>query len=85
MAYYATVIDGDRKGFLVGPFNRLGDAERAVPKARKAAYDVDDRAHWYAFGTARVKTSDLVKRIGSGRLNGVLGYPTDGTRIREAP
>jgi hypothetical protein len=51
-AFYVTVIDGARSGFLAGPYcthdSALADVERVKAMACKA----NDRAHWYAFGTA---------------------------------
>jgi hypothetical protein len=53
--YYATVYDAGRHGFLLGPFRSKRTAERNVEPARQMAYRHDDRAWFYAFGTARVK------------------------------
>ena len=73
MSYYVTVQDNGRSGFLAGPFRTHGDALRMVEPTRKAAREVDDRAHWYAFGTARIKTG----HERAGRLNERLGIALD--------
>ena len=80
MAYYVTVQDHGRTGFLAGPFNRHGDALATVGAANRAAQDVDPKACWYAFGTAHVKYGPLPK----GRLNEMLGFPEEG-RITSVP
>lgn len=77
MSYYVTVIDGPRVGYLVGPFNRHGDALKHVKAAIKKAQDVDPKAWWYAYGTAHVKTSTATKKIGPGKLNELLGVTHD--------
>lgn len=73
MAYYVTVQDGARVGYLAGPFKRHGDAVRMVDAAKHAAKKADTWAAFYAFGTAHVKTAPMVARIGTGKLNGLLG------------
>ena len=53
--YYVSVIDGPRWSFLLGPFpNNHAAALRMVNKVKKKAAEVDPRAHFYAFGTARL-------------------------------
>ena len=71
--HYVTVVDGDKVGLLAGPF--LGpDAHRTalalVDTARDLARELDDRAHWYAFGTSRVTSKTRPK---DGLLNDRLG------------
>lgn len=51
--YYATVIDGPNVGFLAGPFPRHVYAMACVGGASAAARKVNDRAGWYAYGTAK--------------------------------
>ncbi len=51
--FYVSVLDGPRYGFLVGPFDTHDQALAQVDSARAAAEQVDPRAVWYAFGTAR--------------------------------
>jgi hypothetical protein len=65
--YYATVLDGQRTGFLLGPFTTHREALDAVPVARRAAARIDCRADWYAYGTARLPLDYI--NPPSGRLN----------------
>lgn len=54
--YYVTVVrgSGDYR-LLKGPFvNDHAGALAAVDAARFRAYDLDPRAGWYAYGTARL-------------------------------
>jgi hypothetical protein len=44
------VIDGARKGILMGPFGTYADADGQVHLARRLAYDHDPRSAFYAFG-----------------------------------
>lgn len=73
MAYYVTVQDHGRSGFLAGPFLKHGDALAMLPAVKKAARKVDPMAAFYAFGTAHVKTRPMVDKIGPGRLNTQVG------------
>jgi hypothetical protein len=53
--YYVTVRDGERYALLLGPFtNDHQRALDAVEEVRRVAEELDPRASWYAFGTARV-------------------------------
>ena len=53
--YYVTVEDAGRHGFLLGPFGTKAEAENNVKLGRDLAYQHNDRAHWYGYGTAWVK------------------------------
>ena len=56
--YYVSVVrdSGDYR-LLRGPFvNDHAGALAAVDAARFRAYDLDPRAQWYAYGTARLDT-----------------------------
>ncbi len=55
--YYVTVIDAGRHGFLLGPYRSKRTAERNVERGRRMALQHNDRAWFYAYGTARVKVS----------------------------
>lgn len=60
--HYVTVRDdGDRFGLLVGPFRSHRAALKWVEPARKAAREVNDRAHWYSYGTSRVTSKTRPK------------------------
>lgn len=57
-AYYVTVVDGARVGRLLGPFvNDHAGALAMVDAARRRAEELDPRACWYSFGTARADIS----------------------------
>jgi hypothetical protein len=82
VSFYVTVRDQPtvggrdlpgRVGWLAGPFRRHGDAVRAVTAAKRTARDVDPKAHWYAFGTAR-RAADHDKL---GVLNDRMGLQLD--------
>jgi len=52
--YYVTVIDGRKTGILAGPFpNDHATALGLVDRARTVACELNPRAHFYSFGTAR--------------------------------
>lgn len=54
--YYVTVKREDGKfRLLAGPYAEHKDALADVDMARKIAEELDRRAIWYAFGTARMK------------------------------
>lgn len=53
--YYVSVIDGPRYGLLLGPFPRHEEALAKVEAVRRKACELDGRAHWWGFGTCRVK------------------------------
>jgi len=50
--FYASVIDGDRKALLLGPYNTHEEAQANVERAKALAEEVDPWAYFYAFGTA---------------------------------
>lgn len=72
--YYATVKDGNRSGFLAGPFRTHGAALAAVPAVKRLAQEANHRAHFYAFGTARIGTPSEKR----GLFNGAIGYSGPG-------
>lgn len=58
-AYYVSASNGKKTEMLFGPFmNNHEAALVAVEKVRKVACDIDPRAHWYSFGTARKYGAD---------------------------
>lgn len=58
VGFYCTMIRGDKVAWLVGPFDTKEAAEAKVPAARNAAYDVDPRSHFDAFGVTRLERPD---------------------------
>lgn len=68
--YYVTVADGGRVSPIVGPFKDNHQAALdLVDQARQVAQEVDPRAAFYAFGTARYPAEYDIP----GMLNGKLG------------
>ena len=68
--YYVSLRDGARWNLLLGPFeNNHAKALRWVAATKEKACEVDMRAHWYGFGTARVP---LEVSPPAGRLNDLL-------------
>lgn len=56
--YYVSVMDAGRYAFLLGPFDTHEEALAHVDAANRKACEVDPRAHWYAFGTAKLKDQE---------------------------
>lgn len=52
LEFYVSVIDGARTGLLLGPFGTHEEAKANVERGRKLAEKANDRAVWFAFGTA---------------------------------
>ena len=76
--YYVSVIDGRRKALLVGPFAHQRQAAFAVDKTRRAAEDIDAKAAFYSFGTAKAATGHR-----EGSLNGAVSFDTMAHRPRQ--
>ena len=53
--YYVSVRDGDRYGLLLGPFEKHQEALDMVEPARAKAIELNGCAHFYSFGTCRMK------------------------------
>lgn len=70
--YYCTVLDGPQYGLLAGPYDTHQEAIDALPEAKKLAQQVDSRAVFYAFGTARLERDDTSIRP-AGVLNVEMG------------
>jgi hypothetical protein len=62
--YYVTVRDAGRVGFLAGPYETQAEAVSRVDAAAERAMEADAWAHFYAFGTSRVKTPISLRRGG---------------------
>lgn len=50
--YYVSVIDGPRKGLLLGPYPTHDEALKNVDRGKDLAYKADLKSAFYAFGTA---------------------------------
>ncbi len=61
--FYVTVINGDRKGFLLGPFDTHQESLDNVELGRKLANKADAFAHFYAFGTASAPKGTMIKAV----------------------
>jgi uncharacterized protein YegJ (DUF2314 family) len=59
--YYVTVLDGKRKGFLLGPYSTRQEALDNVERGKKLALDNDDFADFYYYGTAG--SDDIIKTV----------------------
>lgn len=59
-AYYVTVRDGSRVGWLAGPFSTRGMADSHVHAAKTLAggFDSCSRAWWYGYGVTRILDAD---------------------------
>lgn len=51
--YYVSVIDGPNRAFVAGPFREHAAAISALEPARKIGCEVDPKASFYGWGTAR--------------------------------
>jgi len=60
--FYCTVRDGNRTGFLLGPFNTLKEAEGSVPLARRLARKVNAWSDFYGFGVSSLP-ADIEPRV----------------------
>jgi hypothetical protein len=65
--FYVTVKDAGRTGWLLGPYDSKAEAEGKVTLGAKLAGQHDDRAHFYAYGVAR-----LAMRPGQALPKGIL-------------
>lgn len=63
IGYYVTVIDGKKKGALLGPYATHQEALDNVARGTKLAMDSDPKAPWYAYGTAKVDARELPKSV----------------------
>lgn len=70
--YYCTVMDGPNYALLAGPYDSHQDALDNLPKAKQIAQQVDAKAVFYAFGTARIERNATVIRP-AGVLNTEMG------------
>lgn len=69
-SYYVSVQDGARSALLLGPFPTHQEALDMVEPVRAKGNELDPRAAFYAFGTARLRDDGIA--IG-GNLNKHFG------------
>lgn len=57
VGFYVSVIDGPRKGFLLGPYDTHDEALQNVERGKQLAFDTDgaSRTWFYAYGTCRLE------------------------------
>jgi hypothetical protein len=78
--FYVTVWNGrDRRGWLLGPYSTHDEALANVDIGRREARAVNDRAHWYFYGTAKV----TAKQLPIGSLNTRIGLYPDLATMKE--
>lgn len=65
IGYYVSVIDGPRKGLLLGPYDTHEAALQNVDHGKNLAYESDNysRSWFYAYGTCRVESDKLPKSV----------------------
>jgi hypothetical protein len=68
VGFYVTAKDGKRTAYLLGPYDSKAEAEADVSLGAKLAERHDDRAHSFAYGTAKV-TMRPGKPLPEGRLS----------------
>jgi hypothetical protein len=85
--FYVTVVDGSRTGWLLGPYATHGEALKKVELGRKLAEKVNDRAIWYAYGTASVDHGIAMKTVfgEDGCSSCVREFPRFMARVRHCP
>jgi uncharacterized protein YegJ (DUF2314 family) len=59
IGFYVSVRDNGRSGFLLGPYATHEEALANVQLGQRLAEQVNDNAHWYAYGTAKVTAETL--------------------------
>lgn len=64
--YYVSVQDAGRSAFVAGPYDTHEEAESDVELVRRLGEELDPRAFWYAWGTAR---TDVDVNVGVPPLN----------------
>ena len=53
--YFVSVTDAGRLGLLAGPYDHHADALAEIERVKTLAIEADRRAHFYQFGTVRMK------------------------------
>lgn len=68
--FYVSVESGGRHGLLLGPYDSKAEAEGNVSRGARLAAQVNDRAHFYAYGVTRVVVQPG-QELPKGRLNDI--------------
>lgn len=61
--FYVTVQDAGRTGYLLGPYAEHQPALDNVERGRQLAYKANDRAWFYAYGTASVPRGTAITAV----------------------
>lgn len=68
--YYTSVIDGDNKALLTGPYDTHQEALDMVDAANAKACELDHKAWFYAYGTCSIDRDKWGERpLPQGKLN----------------
>jgi len=51
--FYVDMKDGSAFGVLAGPYRTQEEAEKAMPRIRAAAIELNTRYHFWSFGTMK--------------------------------
>jgi len=62
-AFYVTVKDGPRTGWLLGPYGTHDEALANVERGKELAEEHDRWAHFYFYGTTLVRGSVTAKTV----------------------
>lgn len=67
-AFYVTVKDGNRTGFLLGPYDNHDEALANVDRGREAAFASDNkgRSWFYSYGTAKMTLPETMTEFPQG-------------------
>jgi hypothetical protein len=61
--FYVSVMDGRRKGVLLGPYETHREALDNVAQGRELANEADPRASFYAFGTCSAPEARSLRTV----------------------
>ncbi|KKM60477.1 hypothetical protein LCGC14_1541460 [marine sediment metagenome] len=61
--FYVTVVEGQRVGFLLGPYSTHQETVNNVDRGRKLAVAADSWADFYSFGTASLPAGNSRRTV----------------------
>jgi hypothetical protein len=69
VGFYVSVIDGPRKGFLLGPYSSHEEALKNVERGKQMSLDSDNatRSWFYGYGTCKIETQKELPKSVFGR------------------
>jgi hypothetical protein len=62
-AFYVSVVNGRRRGLLLGPYGTHDEALTNVERGQSLAEQADAFAHFFAFGTCKITSHTLPKSV----------------------